>query len=52
MKQYIGGLDVKATSNDVKNNRKSPNRTSFARIRTESVEDPDLSCGSWYAYQA
>ena len=34
-------VDVKATSNDIKNSGKSPNITSFARIRTAYVEDPD-----------
>lgn len=34
-------VDVKATSNDIKNSGKSPNITSFARIRTAYVKDPD-----------
>ena len=34
-------VDVKATSKDIKNSGKSPNITSFARIRTAYVEDPD-----------
>lgn len=34
-------VDVKATSEDVKNAGKSPNITSFARIRTAYVDDPD-----------
>jgi hypothetical protein len=36
-----GYVDVKATSNDIKNSGKSPNITSFARIRTEYIKDPD-----------
>ena len=36
-----GYVDVKATSNDIPNSGKSPNITSFARIRTAYVEDPD-----------
>jgi hypothetical protein len=35
-------VDVKATSNDIKNSGKSPNITSFARIRTAYLEDPDF----------
>ncbi len=35
-------VDVKATSKDIKNSGKSPNITSFARIRTEYIKDPDL----------
>ena len=34
-------VDVKATSEDIDNSGKSPNITSFARIRTAYVEDPD-----------
>ncbi len=34
-------VDVKATSKDIKNSGKSPNITSFARIRTAYVENPD-----------
>ena len=34
-------IDVKATSNDIKRSGKSPNITSFARIRTAYVKDPD-----------
>ena len=34
-------VDVKATSDDIPNSGKSPNITSFARIRTAYVEDPD-----------
>lgn len=37
-----GHVDVKATSKDIKNSGKSPNITSFARIRTEYVKNPDL----------
>jgi len=36
-----GFVDVKATSNDIKGSGKSRNITSFARIRTEYVKDPD-----------
>lgn len=34
-------VDVKATAEDIKSSGKSPNITSFARIRTAYVEDPD-----------
>ena len=34
-------VDVKATSEDFENSGKSPNITSFGRIRTAYVEDPD-----------
>lgn len=34
-------VDVKATSQDIEDSGKSPNITSFARIRTAYVEDPD-----------
>lgn len=34
-------VDVKATAEDLANSGKSPNITSFARIRTAYVEDPD-----------
>ncbi len=37
-----GHVDVKATSTDIKNSGKAPNITSFARIRTEYVKNPDL----------
>lgn len=37
-----GHVDVKATSSDIKNSGKAPNITSFARIRTEYVKNPDL----------
>ena len=36
-----GNVDVKATSKDIKNSGKSPNITSFARIRTAYITDPD-----------
>lgn len=40
---YItGSVDVKATSDDIKTSGKSPNITSFSRIRTAYVEDPDF----------
>jgi hypothetical protein len=34
-------IDVKATAEDIKTSGKSPNITSYARIRTEYIEDPD-----------
>ncbi len=34
-------IDVKATAEDIKTSGKSPNITSFARIRSEYLEDPD-----------
>lgn len=34
-------VDVKATAEDIVNSGRSPNITSFARIRTAYVEDPD-----------
>jgi len=34
-------VDVKATSEDIKNSGKSPNITSFARIRKAYIKDPD-----------
>ncbi|WP_218969720.1 hypothetical protein, partial [Candidatus Synechococcus spongiarum] len=37
-----GYIDVKATSEDIKSSGKSPNITSFVRIRTEYVKNPDL----------
>ncbi|MCK5718455.1 MAG: hypothetical protein KAH84_00750 [Thiomargarita sp.] len=36
-----GNVDVKTTSNDITNSGKSPNITSFARIRTAYIEDPN-----------
>jgi len=39
---YItGNVDVKATSNDIKGSGKSPNITSFARIRSAYIKDAD-----------
>ena len=37
-----GSVDVKATANDIPNSGKGPNITSFARIRTAYVTDPDF----------
>ena len=37
-----GNVDVKATANDIPNSGKDPNITSFARIRTAYVIDPDF----------
>ena len=37
-----GHVDVKATSSDIANAGKSPNITSFGRIRSEYVRNPDL----------
>lgn len=37
-----GNVDVKATSKDIEGSGKSPNLTSFARIRTAYVKDPDF----------
>lgn len=37
-----GNVDVKATSQDIEGSGKSPNITSFARIRTAYLEDPDF----------
>ena len=37
-----GNVDVKATANDIPNSGKGPNITSFARIRTAYVQDPDF----------
>lgn len=34
-------VDVKATAEDIENSGKSPNITSYARIRTAYVDDPD-----------
>jgi len=34
-------VDVKATAEDIKNSGKSPNITSYARIRTAYIKDPD-----------
>ena len=41
-KTYVSAdVDVKATAEDIPSSGKSPNITSFARIRSEYVEDPD-----------
>lgn len=37
-----GNVDVKATADDILNSGKGPNITSFARIRTAYVTDPDF----------
>ena len=37
-----GNIDVKATADDIENSGRSPNITSFARIRTAYVKDPDF----------
>ncbi|KXU39845.1 hypothetical protein HMPREF3037_03308 [Candidatus Stoquefichus sp. KLE1796] len=37
-----GNVDVKATADDIINSGKGPNITSFSRIRTAYVEDPDF----------
>ena len=37
-----GNIDVKATADDIKGSGKSPNITSFSRIRTAYVKDPDF----------
>ena len=36
-----GNVDVKATANDIPSSGKGPNITSFVRIRTAYVKDPD-----------
>lgn len=41
-KVLTGSVDVKATSNDITESGKSPNITSFSRIRTAYVKDPDF----------
>lgn len=41
-KVLIGNIDVKATANDIPNSGKGPNITSFSRIRTAYVVDPDF----------
>lgn len=38
----IGNIDVKATANDIPDSGKRPNITSFSRIRTAYVVDPDF----------
>lgn len=37
-----GHVDVKATSKDIEGSGKSPNITSFARIRSAYIQDPDF----------
>ncbi len=37
-----GNVDVKATADDIPQSGRSPNITSFSRIRTAYVEDPDF----------
>lgn len=37
-----GHVDVKATSKDIPNSGKAPNITSFARVRTEYIKEPNL----------
>ena len=37
-----GNIDVKATADDIPNSGKGPNITSFARIRTAYITDPDF----------
>ena len=37
-----GNIDVKTTANDIKNSGKGPNITSFSRIRTAYIVDPDF----------
>ena len=40
--QYLSAnVDAKATAEDIKTSGRSPNITSFARIRTEYIKDPD-----------
>ena len=34
-------IDVKATAEDIENSGKSPNITSYSRIRTAYIDDPD-----------
>lgn len=41
-KVVTGNVDVKATANDIINSGKGPNITSFSRIRTAYVKDPDF----------
>ncbi len=41
-KVLTGNVDVKATANDIQNSGKGPNITSFSRIRTAYVDDPDF----------
>ena len=37
----VANIDVKATSQNIKNSGKSPNITSFSRIRSEYIKDPN-----------
>lgn len=39
---FTGNIDVKATAEDIEKSGKSPNITSYSRIRTAYVEDPDF----------
>ena len=41
-KVIVGNIDVKATSQDIPQSGRSPNITSFARIRSAYIEDPDF----------
>ena len=41
-KVLTGNVDVKATANDIPNSGRGPNITSFSRIRTAYVKDPDF----------
>ena len=41
-KVITGNIDVKATSDDIPKSGRSPNITSFSRIRTAYVKDPDF----------
>ncbi|MGM0218738.1 restriction endonuclease [Enterococcus sp. AZ126] len=41
-RSITANVDVKATSADIKNSGKGPNITSFSRIRTAYVEDPNF----------
>lgn len=39
---FTGNVDVKATAEDIPNSGRGPNITSYSRIRTEYVKDPDF----------
>ncbi|MHA0305798.1 restriction endonuclease [Mesomycoplasma ovipneumoniae] len=41
VKVFTGNIDVKATANDIVDSGKGPNITSFSRVRTAYVADPD-----------
>lgn len=41
LKYLSANVDTKATAEDIRTSGRSPNITSFARIRTEYVKDPD-----------